>query len=133
MREKEELREAHRTQERLLPAELPQLPGYDLHAFWQPANEVGGDYFDAIRLSDTAAALYRRRRRKRVARRSSCRTAGECSRLRAKHDESRADVPARTGGAGKHPRGKFTISFMRYWIPHPPRFAIRTPVTSRRY
>src|SRR5207245_2266036 len=58
LREKrEELREAHRTQERLLPAELPQLPGYDLHACWQPANEVGGDYFDAIRLSDTAAAL----------------------------------------------------------------------------
>src|SRR6266436_10030604 len=33
LREKrEEMREAHRTQQFLLPAELPQLPGYDLHA-----------------------------------------------------------------------------------------------------
>src|SRR3989442_2567686 len=46
--QKEEMREARRTQQRLLPAELPRLCGCDLQAFWQPAQEVGGDYFDAI-------------------------------------------------------------------------------------
>jgi sigma-B regulation protein RsbU (phosphoserine phosphatase) len=54
---KEEMHEARRTQRRLLPAELPQLCGCDLQAFWQPASEVGGDYFDAIGLSGTTAAL----------------------------------------------------------------------------
>jgi sigma-B regulation protein RsbU (phosphoserine phosphatase) len=49
--------EAREIQRRLVPAELPQLCGWDLQAFWQPASEVGGDYFDAIRLSDTAAAV----------------------------------------------------------------------------
>jgi sigma-B regulation protein RsbU (phosphoserine phosphatase) len=49
--------EAREIQRRLLPAELPKLAGCDIQAFWQPANEIGGDYFDAIRLADTAVAL----------------------------------------------------------------------------
>jgi sigma-B regulation protein RsbU (phosphoserine phosphatase) len=36
---------------------MPRLSGCDLHAFWRPAKEVGGDYFDAILLSDSSAAL----------------------------------------------------------------------------
>ena len=52
-----EMKEARYTQQRLLPDEMPRLNGCDIQAFWKPAGEVGGDYFDAIRLSDTAAAI----------------------------------------------------------------------------
>ena len=51
------MEEARHIQQRLLPAELPQLSGCDLQAFWQPAKEVGGDYFDAIRLTESTAAI----------------------------------------------------------------------------
>src|SRR6185436_1556457 len=54
---KREMTDARNIQRRLLPAELPELPRYDIQAFWQPAGEVGGDYFDAIRLSQSSAAL----------------------------------------------------------------------------
>lgn len=53
----QEIHEAREIQRRLLPVELPHLSGCDIQAFWEPAGEVGGDYFDAIRLSPTAAAL----------------------------------------------------------------------------
>src|SRR5204862_2595980 len=54
---KREIADAREIQRRLLPADMPKLAGCDLQAFWQPAQEVGGDYFDAIRLTDTTAAL----------------------------------------------------------------------------
>jgi sigma-B regulation protein RsbU (phosphoserine phosphatase) len=54
---KREIQDAREIQRRLLPKELPRLPGCDLHAFWKPANEVGGDYFDAIRLLDSSSAV----------------------------------------------------------------------------
>src|SRR5262245_45322800 len=54
---KREITEAREIQRRLLPAEMPKLTGCDIHAFWQPAQEVGGDYFDAIRLTGSTAAL----------------------------------------------------------------------------
>jgi sigma-B regulation protein RsbU (phosphoserine phosphatase) len=41
----------------LLPSESPKLSGCDIHFFWQPAKHVGGDYFDAIRLTDSTAAV----------------------------------------------------------------------------
>ena len=44
----EELREAGETQRRLLPADLPQFPGYEVAGKWQPANIVGGDYYDLL-------------------------------------------------------------------------------------
>ncbi|MBI2150389.1 MAG: SpoIIE family protein phosphatase [Acidobacteria bacterium] len=53
----QEMHEARDIQRRLLPVELPHLSGRDIQAFWQPAGEVGGDYFDAIRLSPASAAL----------------------------------------------------------------------------
>jgi sigma-B regulation protein RsbU (phosphoserine phosphatase) len=52
-----DLGDARQTQQRLLPAVMPRLAGVDIHTAWLPASEVGGDYFDAIRLSDTALAL----------------------------------------------------------------------------
>lgn len=42
----QELRIAHEFQNMLLPAECPQIDGYELAAFSQPAREVGGDYYD---------------------------------------------------------------------------------------
>jgi phosphoserine phosphatase RsbU/P len=54
---KSELGEARQTQQRLLPDLIPRLAGMDIHTAWLPANEVGGDYFDAIPLSETTLAL----------------------------------------------------------------------------
>jgi sigma-B regulation protein RsbU (phosphoserine phosphatase) len=44
-------------QRRLLPKELPALPGYELDAIAQPTKMVGGDYFDIIKLDDGKFAL----------------------------------------------------------------------------
>ena len=43
-----ELQVAREVQARLLPAAVPQLPGWDIAAHWQPAREVAGDYYDFI-------------------------------------------------------------------------------------
>jgi serine phosphatase RsbU (regulator of sigma subunit) len=43
-----ELEIATEIQNRLFPAEIPQVEGYDLSAFNRPCTEVGGDYFDII-------------------------------------------------------------------------------------
>ncbi len=43
-----ELAIAREVQENLLPRELPQLPGLQLAAFYQSAEQVGGDYYDAF-------------------------------------------------------------------------------------
>lgn len=40
-----------------LPEELPQIAGYDVSAWWQPAEAVSGDYYDLIPLSDGRLAL----------------------------------------------------------------------------
>lgn len=48
----QELRVARFVQETLLPKEVPDLPGWNIAALWQPAREVGGDFYDFIRLSD---------------------------------------------------------------------------------
>ena len=46
----QELRVARLIQQTLLPKELPQLPGWQLAAHYQPAREVGGDFYDFIPL-----------------------------------------------------------------------------------
>jgi serine phosphatase RsbU (regulator of sigma subunit)/pSer/pThr/pTyr-binding forkhead associated (FHA) protein len=43
-----ELSVAHQVQQGFLPAAAPQLPGYDFFEFYQPANKLGGDYFDYV-------------------------------------------------------------------------------------
>jgi sigma-B regulation protein RsbU (phosphoserine phosphatase) len=45
-----DLDEARRIQESLLPADMPQLPGFRIAAAWRPARTVGGDYFDVMKL-----------------------------------------------------------------------------------
>ncbi len=46
----QELRVARLIQQTLLPKELPALPGWQLAAHYQPAREVGGDFYDFIPL-----------------------------------------------------------------------------------
>ena len=46
-----------RIQRDFLPESLPQVPGYELAARFEPAREVGGDFYDAFRLADGRIAL----------------------------------------------------------------------------
>ena len=43
---KRELEIAREVQHKLLPKEMPQIPGFQLEAMCRPAQEVGGDYYD---------------------------------------------------------------------------------------
>ena len=45
-----ELQVARLIQETLLPKEIPSLPDWSLDVHWQPAREVGGDFYDFIHL-----------------------------------------------------------------------------------
>lgn len=47
-RMEQELRVARIIQQTLLPQSLPDLPGYDVAAYYQPAREVGGDFYDFL-------------------------------------------------------------------------------------
>jgi sigma-B regulation protein RsbU (phosphoserine phosphatase) len=48
---------AHKVQRGLLPSEPPQLPGYHFFDFYEPANQVGGDYYDYVELSNNRLAV----------------------------------------------------------------------------
>ncbi len=56
-RYKEELKIAKTVQKSLLPQKLEQDPHYDISAFSQSADEVGGDYYDTLRVNDYEVAL----------------------------------------------------------------------------
>jgi serine phosphatase RsbU (regulator of sigma subunit) len=49
-RYRRELMLAREIEEKLLPQALPDIPGYSLSAFSVPAEEVGGDYYDVVKL-----------------------------------------------------------------------------------
>src|SRR5918997_2101754 len=53
----QELRVARLIQQTLLPKTLPELPGYDVAAYYQPAREVGGDFYDFLDLDDGRLGL----------------------------------------------------------------------------
>jgi PAS domain S-box-containing protein len=53
----QELRIARLIQQTLLPKTLPKLTGYDIAAYYQPAREVGGDFYDFLRLQDGRLGL----------------------------------------------------------------------------
>jgi len=59
MRERieQELRIARLIQQTLLPKTLPKLPSYDVAAYYQPAREVGGDFYDFLELEDGRLGL----------------------------------------------------------------------------
>jgi phosphoserine phosphatase RsbU/P len=53
-----DLRQARSIQQRLLPHELPCWEQLSMAAFFHPANEVGGDFFDVCPLDDGRLVLY---------------------------------------------------------------------------
>jgi sigma-B regulation protein RsbU (phosphoserine phosphatase) len=54
---KQELNIAQEIQQGLLPKKIPQIPGYEIAAFYAPAKEVGGDLYDFIRIDEQHLAL----------------------------------------------------------------------------
>jgi phosphoserine phosphatase RsbU/P len=56
-RYKEELKIAKTVQKSLLPEVLEQDPDFEIAAFSESADEVGGDYYDTLRTSDTQVSL----------------------------------------------------------------------------
>jgi phosphoserine phosphatase RsbU/P len=55
--ETQELQQAREIQRGLMPKEIPQVPGFEIAGSWEPAQVVGGDYFDVIRLSATKVGI----------------------------------------------------------------------------
>jgi serine phosphatase RsbU (regulator of sigma subunit) len=53
----QEMRVAQVIQQNFLPKELPDLPGWEFAAHYQPAREVGGDFYDFIQLADGAVGI----------------------------------------------------------------------------
>jgi PAS domain S-box-containing protein len=53
----QELQVARLIQQTLLPKSLPGLAGYDMAAYYQPAREVGGDFYDFLELEDGRLGL----------------------------------------------------------------------------
>jgi serine phosphatase RsbU (regulator of sigma subunit) len=47
-----ELQLAREIQSAFLPKEIPQIPGWDFAVRWQPARQVGGDFYDILRLDE---------------------------------------------------------------------------------
>jgi phosphoserine phosphatase RsbU/P len=56
-RYKEELKIAKTVQKSLLPTKLEDDPDFEISAFAQSADEVGGDYYDTLRINDHQVAL----------------------------------------------------------------------------
>lgn len=56
-RKQKEMQVASSIQQRVLPQELPRLPGYEIAGINLPADEIGGDYYDCIQLRSGRVAL----------------------------------------------------------------------------
>lgn len=52
-----DLRLAEQVQRRFLPQSVPKLPGFEFFAFYQPAYNVGGDYYDFVTLPQNRIAI----------------------------------------------------------------------------
>jgi serine phosphatase RsbU (regulator of sigma subunit) len=53
----QEMRVAQVIQQNFLPKDLPDLPGWEFAAHYQPAREVGGDFYDFIQLPNGALGI----------------------------------------------------------------------------
>jgi hypothetical protein len=51
-RVEQELQVARRIQQASLPKEVPALEGWQIAPYYQPAREVGGDFYDFLELAD---------------------------------------------------------------------------------
>lgn len=56
-RKHKEMQVASVIQQRVLPQQLPRIPGYELAGINLPAEEIGGDYYDCIQLRNGRIAL----------------------------------------------------------------------------
>jgi sigma-B regulation protein RsbU (phosphoserine phosphatase) len=52
-----EVAEARSIQQGLLPTIIPQRTGYEIAGAWQPAQSVGGDYYDVLEFDDATLGL----------------------------------------------------------------------------
>jgi len=52
-----ELAIASDIQENLMPRRIPQIPGYEVTAYYKPSQEVGGDYYDFIDIGGDRVAM----------------------------------------------------------------------------
>jgi serine phosphatase RsbU (regulator of sigma subunit)/pSer/pThr/pTyr-binding forkhead associated (FHA) protein len=52
-----ELELANQVQQSFLPQSRPEVPGYQFHDYYRPANQIGGDYFDYVALPDGRVAV----------------------------------------------------------------------------
>lgn len=48
---------ARNVQKAFVPSQSPSLPGYSFFQYYRPADQIGGDYFDYIELSDGRMAI----------------------------------------------------------------------------
>ena len=48
---------AHEVQHGFLPEKRPELPGYEFFDYYQPADQIGGDYYDYVPLPDGRLAI----------------------------------------------------------------------------
>lgn len=53
-----DLQKAQRVQRTFLPAGFPRIPGYDFFGYYAPCDQLGGDFFGTLTLSDGRLALY---------------------------------------------------------------------------
>ena len=53
----QELRTAQEIQQTFLPKDVPELPGWQLTPYYQPAREVGGDFYDFLPFEDGRLGL----------------------------------------------------------------------------
>ncbi len=54
----QELRVARIIQQTLLPKALPDLPGWRITAYWQPARAIGGDFYDFMLFEDGRLGIF---------------------------------------------------------------------------
>jgi sigma-B regulation protein RsbU (phosphoserine phosphatase) len=55
--QEEDFQKAREIQENLLPKHIAQVRGYQVSGIWQPAQSVGGDYYDVLPLSDASLGI----------------------------------------------------------------------------
>lgn len=48
---------AHKVQNIFVPKKFPQVPGYEFYAHYEPAQEIGGDYYDFIPLPNNRLGI----------------------------------------------------------------------------
>ena len=55
--QEQEVAEARSIQQGLLPKSIPQQAGYEIAGAWQPAQSIGGDYYDVLAFDETTLGL----------------------------------------------------------------------------